>query len=224
MTWSVDGTTVAAHRLVMRVTREQAAASHTLAGAARRAIGSLDTMMPAAEDAWRHPLLMQEFVTRSPPWPASGHLPGLLDGQAEQDLLRQLGWAGWYLNEISDISRGRDHRSCRSDVWPGAGTTLAAILAAPVAPTILGGRGYRSASQSPSVTADPKGRQRGVVPWRSNGYAPAEPLGKSANSHEVGARLGAHFARGCSVVLGCARACSFLTWADGMSRRSGEWW
>jgi hypothetical protein len=41
---------------------------------------------------------------------------------------------------------------------------------------------------------------------------------------EVGARLGAHFARGCSVVLGHARRCSVLTWADGTSRRSGEWW
>jgi hypothetical protein len=40
----------------------------------------------------------------------------------------------------------------------------------------------------------------------------------------VGARLGAHFARGCSVVLGCARFCSVLTWVDGTSGRSGEWW
>jgi hypothetical protein len=43
-------------------------------------------------------------------------------------------------------------------------------------------------------------------------------------SHEVGARMGAHFARGCSVVLGCARPCSILTCADERSRRSGEWW
>jgi hypothetical protein len=40
----------------------------------------------------------------------------------------------------------------------------------------------------------------------------------------VGAQLGAHFARGCSVVLGCARFCSVLTCADDTSRRSGEWW
>ncbi len=36
--------------------------------------------------------------------------------------------------------------------------------------------------------------------------------------------MGTHFARGCSVVLGCARSCSILTWAYGTSRRSGEWW
>jgi hypothetical protein len=40
----------------------------------------------------------------------------------------------------------------------------------------------------------------------------------------VGARLGAHFARGCSVVLGCARSCSILTRAYGASRGSGLWW
>ena len=27
--------------------------------------------------------------------------------------------------------------------------------------------------------------------------------------------VGAHFARGCSAVLGCARACSLLTWSYG---------
>jgi hypothetical protein len=40
----------------------------------------------------------------------------------------------------------------------------------------------------------------------------------------VGARLGAHFAPGCSVVLGCARSCSVLAWAYVTSRRPGEWW
>jgi hypothetical protein len=36
--------------------------------------------------------------------------------------------------------------------------------------------------------------------------------------------MGAQFARRCSVVLGSARPCSLLTWAERMSRRSGEWW
>ncbi len=34
-------------------------------------------------------------------------------------------------------------------------------------------------------------------------------LASPRSDHQVGARLGAHFARGCSVVLGCARSCSF---------------
>jgi hypothetical protein len=47
-------------------------------------------------------------------------------------------------------------------------------------------------------------------------------LAAARRDHQVGARLGAHFARGCSVVLGCARSCSLLTWADGASRRPGS--
>jgi hypothetical protein len=49
-------------------------------------------------------------------------------------------------------------------------------------------------------------------------------LAAARRDREVAARLGAHFARGCSVVLGCARSRSILTWAYGTSRRSGEWW
>jgi hypothetical protein len=53
----------------------------------------------------------------------------------------------------------------------------------------------------------------------------ASDLGRiPASHHQVGARLGAPFAHGCSVVLGCACFCSFLTWACGTGRRLGEWW
>jgi tetratricopeptide (TPR) repeat protein len=106
VTWSVDGSTLAAHRLVMRVARERAGADATLAAAARHAIRGLATMLPAAEDARRHPVLMQEFVQQVTA--LSGNVdavPGLLADQAEQDFLVLLGWAGWYLNRISDISR-----------------------------------------------------------------------------------------------------------------------
>ena len=50
---------------------------------------------------------------------------------------------------------------------------------------------------------------------------PSEPPGKSADSHEVGARLRAHFARGCSVLLGCARSRPILTWRTGEA--AGRW-
>ena len=106
VTWSVDGATVAAHRLVMRVIREQAAAAQTLAETVQDALGGLRGMLPAAEDAWRHPAVMQEFVTQI--IALAGHLDtfsGLLSGPAEQELVSLLAWAGWYLNEIFDISR-----------------------------------------------------------------------------------------------------------------------
>jgi hypothetical protein len=106
VTWSVDGSAVSAHRLVMRVVREQAAADGTLASAAGEAIRGLRAMLPDAGDAWRHPVLMQEFVTQVTA--LAGHLdafPDLITGQVEDDLLGLLARAGWYLNEVSDVSR-----------------------------------------------------------------------------------------------------------------------
>ena len=86
---------------------------------------------------------------------------------------------------------------------------------------IWGSKGSRLTNWSPCVTAHSRGRQRGPCLGGTIARWPPEPFGKSADGHEVGARLRAHFARGCSVVLGRARPSSFLTWADEMSRRPG---
>jgi hypothetical protein len=45
---------------------------------------------------------------------------------------------------------------------------------------------------------------------------------RSTDDHEVGARLGAHIARDCSVVLGCARSCSRLTCKDQQAAGRGS--
>jgi tetratricopeptide (TPR) repeat protein len=106
VTFSVDGSAVSAHRLIMRVVRERSAADGSLATSAGEVIRALQAMLPAEEDAWRHPVLMQEFVTQVTA--LSGHLdtrPGLLGGQAEEEFLELLVWAGWYLDKISDLSR-----------------------------------------------------------------------------------------------------------------------
>ena len=106
VTWSVDASAVSAHRLVMRVVREQAAADGSLAAAARDAIRGLKAMPPPADEAWRHPVLMQEYVTQAAA--LADHLdalPGLITGQVEEDVLGLLADAGWYLSEISDLSR-----------------------------------------------------------------------------------------------------------------------
>jgi hypothetical protein len=52
VTFSVDGSVVAAHRLVMRVIREQAAASGALAGACAAAAGLLDDQARPLERSW----------------------------------------------------------------------------------------------------------------------------------------------------------------------------
>jgi hypothetical protein len=106
VTWSVDGSTVAGHRLVMRVVRERAARDGTLAAAVTRAISGLQAMLPAHQDAWQHPAVMQELVQQVTALTA--HLaayPAIAAGQAEADLLTLQAWAGWYLSEVSDVSR-----------------------------------------------------------------------------------------------------------------------
>ena len=98
VTWSVDGSAVAGHRLVMRVVRERAARDGTLAAAVTRAISALQAMLPAQQDAWQHPAVMQELVQQVTALTVAA-------GQAEADLLTLQAWAGWYLSDVSDSSR-----------------------------------------------------------------------------------------------------------------------
>ncbi len=103
--FSADGRTVLAHRLVLRVLREHAAAAGTLATAVADAMAVLGGMLPAGEDTWRHPEVMREFVTQVTA--LAGHLdgPGVPDGPAQVTFLDLLARAGWYLNQLSDITR-----------------------------------------------------------------------------------------------------------------------
>jgi tetratricopeptide (TPR) repeat protein len=107
MTWSIDRTTIVAHRLVMRVAREDAARRKSLTPAAQRAIYALHSLLPPADQAWRYPARLQEFVQQVTA--LSEHLgafPCVLIGETETNLLWLRGWAGWYLIQVSDISRG----------------------------------------------------------------------------------------------------------------------
>jgi tetratricopeptide (TPR) repeat protein len=103
---SMDGTGVTAHRLVLRVLRERAASAGTLAEAVSDSIGALEAMLPAHQNAWRYPEMMQDFVIQITALAA--HLdeaPGmLLDCNWEEKFLDLLAWAGWHLNELADIS------------------------------------------------------------------------------------------------------------------------
>jgi len=106
VTWSLDGSSVTIHRLVMRITRERAAHDSTLRAAAARVITALQAMQPTAEEAWQRPRVAQELVGQV--IVLTSHLaafPDIIDGQVGEDLLRLRAWAGWYLNEVSDIAR-----------------------------------------------------------------------------------------------------------------------
>src|ERR1019366_1304498 len=63
-------------------------------------------MLPAHQDAWQHPAVMQELVQQVTA--LTGHLaayPAIAAGQPEADLLTLQAWAGWYLTQVSDTSR-----------------------------------------------------------------------------------------------------------------------
>jgi tetratricopeptide (TPR) repeat protein len=106
MTWSIDGSSVTSHRLVMRVARERASRTSRLSAAAQRAIGALNQMQPSPSEAWRHEALAQELIQHI--IALSGYMaqfPDAMDAQVQLDLLRLRSWAGWYLNEVTDASR-----------------------------------------------------------------------------------------------------------------------
>lgn len=106
VTWSVDGSAVIAHRLVMRVVRDRSCHDQTLSVAADRAIATLLSMRPPAENAWRHVDLMEELVQQITA--LTDHLApfaDVLDDEAMTDFLLLRGWAGWYLTEQKDSSR-----------------------------------------------------------------------------------------------------------------------
>ena len=106
VTWSVDGSAVIAHRLVMRVVRERSRHDQTLPAAADRAIATLLSMRPHPENAWRHLDLTEELVQQITA--LTDHLApfaDVLNNEAMTDFLLLRGWAGWYLTEQKDPSQ-----------------------------------------------------------------------------------------------------------------------
>jgi tetratricopeptide (TPR) repeat protein len=101
LTFSGDGSTVAAHRLVMRVAREQRAHNGTLTEAgvsASRLLLAVSTGMtrPAESRPIARSLIPQIFAL-------TAHLmPPPADGELENDLLDLRVWALWCMNELRE--------------------------------------------------------------------------------------------------------------------------
>jgi tetratricopeptide (TPR) repeat protein len=106
LTWSLDGSSVSAHRLVMRVVRERAVQDATLHTAIANAICGLQGMLESQVEARQNPARAREFVTQV--MVLSEHtasFPAAIGDQDAQMLLKLRAWAGWYLNEVADASR-----------------------------------------------------------------------------------------------------------------------
>jgi tetratricopeptide (TPR) repeat protein len=103
LTFSVDGTTVTAHRLVMRVIRERLARQERLAATCQAAAAALQARAGSLRQAWqeraaRRDLVEQVLAVHEHTAPFSGE-----DGsELTQAIVRLRGWALWYLNELGD--------------------------------------------------------------------------------------------------------------------------
>ena len=102
LTFSVDGSAVTAHRLVMRVIREQLAARGALAGVCAAAAGLLDALAESLSQAWHADRATQRDLVEQimALYGAAAACPG--DGGLTSRLTRLRAWIPFFLNELGD--------------------------------------------------------------------------------------------------------------------------
>jgi tetratricopeptide (TPR) repeat protein len=114
LTFSVDGTAVAAHRLTMRVARERQAGNGTLAGTAAGAVALLSTVTGSLTEPWQNQPAARDLIEQI--LALNEHLAphrGSQDAVLTHSLLNLRGWAVWCLNDLGDsfaqaVDRGKD--------------------------------------------------------------------------------------------------------------------
>ena len=102
VTFSVDGSAVAAHRLVMRVIREQAAAQNVLAGGCTAAARLLDGLAGSLERSWHEDRTAVRELVEQIMALYSASAPCRDDTGLTRLLIRLRGWAVWFLNKLGD--------------------------------------------------------------------------------------------------------------------------
>ena len=103
LTFSTDGATVTAHRLVMRVIRERLARQGRLAAACQAAATVLQARAGSLQQAWQDRLARRDLVEQIL---AVHEHAAVFSGEDGSDLtlavLGLRGWALWFLNELGD--------------------------------------------------------------------------------------------------------------------------
>ena len=102
VTFSVDGTTVTAHRLVMRVIRDNLAAAGQLTVTCQAAARLLDSQAGSLPERWHQDRaaardLVEQITALAE---AADRCP--VDEALDQAMIRLRWWAVWYLNELGD--------------------------------------------------------------------------------------------------------------------------
>ena len=103
LTFSVDGATVAAHRLIMRVAVERQAQDGSLAGLGAGIAGLLLAVAQSLAERWKNRPAARDAVQQIVA--LHEHLAPFLGGQdaaLTETLLRLRGWAIWLLNGLGD--------------------------------------------------------------------------------------------------------------------------
>lgn len=102
LTFSVDGSSVSAHRLVMRVIREQLAAENSLTAVCAAAAQLLDGLAESLHQTWHQNRaavrdLVEQIIAL---YESSAGCPA--NGTLERRILGLRGFAVWFLNELGD--------------------------------------------------------------------------------------------------------------------------
>jgi tetratricopeptide (TPR) repeat protein len=113
LAFSADGASVTAHRLVMRVTRDRCARDGTLTAVGARACDLLASRRESLGEAWQDRPAARDFVQQATA--VHEHLTHrlrvkddmpdkeiLLVKELLKELLKERGWALWYLNKLAD--------------------------------------------------------------------------------------------------------------------------
>jgi len=103
LTFTVDGGTVIAHRLVIRVVRERLARQERLTMACRAAAAALEVRAESLRQAWQDRPARRDLVEQI--MTVYEHLascPGEAGSALTQAFLRLRRWAVWFLNELGD--------------------------------------------------------------------------------------------------------------------------
>jgi tetratricopeptide (TPR) repeat protein len=150
VTFSVDGSAVTAHRLVMRVIREQAAARSALAGVCTAAAALLDDLAVSLEWSWHEDRTAARDLVEQVTALDSAAAPCRDDDCLTRLMIRLRGWAVFFLKVLGDSTAqliaiaeslladrervlGRDHpdtlrtRNNLADAYMAAGRTAEAV-------------------------------------------------------------------------------------------------
>ena len=106
LSFSVDGSTVNAHRLTMRVIRERQADQDGLVSLGTATIGLLDAVTQSLPEPWRHRLAARDALQQI--IALNEHLMSHLGDEEDElriDLLQLRAWVVWCVNDLGDDPR-----------------------------------------------------------------------------------------------------------------------